>query len=124
MMFSGTTPTTDAAWRRSSKCSIGSCVEVLVTEDRIFVRDSKQTDRGADQSLIDVDPQTWRIFLSELLGLTTVGANGTLTAKHLSNGWVQLVDTSTGISLSYDQQEWTAFIEGVAAGEMALPVAG
>lgn len=121
-MFSGTPWTTSAGWRRSSRCSIGSCVEVLVTQDRVVVRDSKQNDRVGDQPLIDVDPAVWRTFLNELLGSAASGSNGVLQTESLPGGWIALVDTSTGLSLHYDDQEWTAFVEGVALGELVSPV--
>lgn len=123
-MFSGTTPNATAAWRRSSKCSMGSCVEVLLTDDWVFIRDSKQNDLGADQPLIPVDPPIWKSFLEEIHGVATVGSNGTLAVKFLDNGWVQLSDIHTGTSLSYDEEEWAAFTAGVTLGEMASPVAG
>jgi len=121
-MFSGTTWNTNAAWRRSSKCSMSSCVEVLITGDRVFVRDSKQNDRVGDQPLIHVDPAVWRTFLNELLGSAAPGSNGVLQTESLPGGWTALIDTSTGLSLHYDDQEWTAFVEGVALGELVSPV--
>lgn len=122
-MFSGTTLTDNNAWRRSSRCSIGSCVEILLTDERVFVRDSKQNNQGDDQPRISIDPSTWCMFLDELLGLTAIGSNGVLAVRALSDGWVELVDASTGTSLSYDSEEWTAFVEGVELGEMTPPLA-
>jgi hypothetical protein len=35
----------EAAWHRSSFCSGGSCVEVALLDDRVAVRDSKDSGR-------------------------------------------------------------------------------
>lgn len=110
---------TNSAWRRSSKCSMGTCVEVLLTDRFAFVRDSKQLAVGDDQSLIRVDLATWRTFLDELLGVAPIGSNGVLAVRPESNGWIELVDGSTGTSLSFDSQEWSAFVGGVGLGEMS-----
>ena len=120
-MSPGTTWTTEAAWRRSSKCSIGSCVEVLVTEHRVFIRDSKQSHLG-EQPKICITREVWQTFLDELLGRVSPGSNGSLTADRLADGWIALTDSTTGISLSYDAEEWIAFIQGVELGELAAPL--
>lgn len=120
-LLSGTRGTAGDGWRRSSRCTVGSCVEVLVSVDRVLVRDSKQNHRGAQDHIV-VNPSVWRVFLKELLGSVGTGSNGTLTTRHLEDGWVELIDQSTGISLTFDAQEWIAFVEGVELGEMAAPL--
>lgn len=32
------------AWRRSTRCDSGTCIEVAVTDDRVMVRDSREPD--------------------------------------------------------------------------------
>lgn len=110
-------------WRRSSKCSMGQCVEFMLTDTRVFVRDSKQNDVGHEQPRIDVDLNVWRVFLNEVRGFEPAGSNGILTTSASTEGGVQLVDVRTGVSLSFDSQEWTAFVEGVLLGEMNPPLA-
>jgi hypothetical protein len=34
-------PTPDGSWRRSSRCSMNTCVEVSRIDDRVLVRDAK-----------------------------------------------------------------------------------
>jgi hypothetical protein len=49
-----------AAWRRSSECAGGSCVEVSILDDQVAVRDSKDANR---QVLLFTAPE-WHAFLA------------------------------------------------------------
>jgi hypothetical protein len=53
-------------WLKSSYSgSTGAnCVEVKISQESVFVRDSK--DRGPDQSVIGVSPAAWSVFVSRL----------------------------------------------------------
>ncbi len=49
-------------WRRSSRCSSGSCAEVSITSDAVRVRDSK-----LDESpTLTFDPRQWQVFVDDL----------------------------------------------------------
>jgi Domain of unknown function (DUF397) len=49
-----------AGWRRSSKCAAGDCVEVLLGEDRVAMRDSKSPEAG----VLQFDRDAWIGFVS------------------------------------------------------------
>jgi len=50
----------ELAWRRASRCSNSGCVEVLITEHWVVVRDSK---RLPDLSALIFDHEEWQAFL-------------------------------------------------------------
>lgn len=114
---------TEDAWRRSSKCSVGACVEVRFTDSCVLIRDSKQNHLQAQQSHISIDHDTWRIFVAELLDKTPSGSNGVLVARDLPHGWIELCDTTTSVTLTYDLEEWAALIAGLHLGELLPPLA-
>lgn len=35
------------------------------------------------------------------------------------DGWVTILDRATSVELSYDRDEWSAFVAGIKAGEFA-----
>jgi xanthine/CO dehydrogenase XdhC/CoxF family maturation factor len=48
------------SWRRSTKCVGGECVEVMVLDDAVAMRDSKNPDAGA----LRFDRGAWSQFLA------------------------------------------------------------
>lgn len=52
--------TEEQRWRRSGRCSTGTCVEVARTTDRFLVRDSK----NLDVAPIAFTPQQWAAFVA------------------------------------------------------------
>jgi Domain of unknown function (DUF397) len=55
-----TTGAEGLAWRRSTRCDSGSCVEVAVTEDRVLLRDSREPDGPR----LSVSRTEWLEFLA------------------------------------------------------------
>jgi hypothetical protein len=53
---------TQLAWRRSTRCSTGGCVEMSRTADSCLVRDSKQ----ADSPILRFGLTEWTEFISAL----------------------------------------------------------
>ncbi len=49
-------------WRRSTRCSSGSCVEVAATPDAVLVRDSKL----AESPILHFDTAAWAAFLGAI----------------------------------------------------------
>jgi Domain of unknown function (DUF397) len=52
----------DLRWRRSRSCDSGACLEVAITEQWVYVRDSKDPE-GAKLQFTRAE---WREFLTEL----------------------------------------------------------
>jgi len=50
------------AWRRSTRCSSGSCVAVAVTPRAVWVRD----DKDPDGPVLEFDRDAWWAFLDGL----------------------------------------------------------
>jgi hypothetical protein len=48
----------DVMWRKSSRSTVGECVEVAVLPDRVLVRDSKDP----DGSVLSFAYSQWRAF--------------------------------------------------------------
>jgi hypothetical protein len=49
-------------WRKSSTCQPSECVEVAITRDRVFIRDSK--DRSGP--VLEVSRDHWRTFAARI----------------------------------------------------------
>jgi Domain of unknown function (DUF397) len=49
-------------WRKSSSCTPSECVEVAITRDRVFIRDSK--DRSGP--VLEVSRDDWRTFAARI----------------------------------------------------------
>jgi len=58
------TDSTPLRWRKSSRSGAqgGQCVEVAATDDRWYVRDSKDPDGG----MLRVGTAAWRAFLADI----------------------------------------------------------
>lgn len=101
-------------WRRHSKCSAGNCVEVNLGASLVLVRDSKLLSSPVGSPIIEVGRSCWEHFLSELSQAETATIP-CLQTERLANG--DVVMSSGEISLTFDDQEWSAFLQGVRAGE-------
>jgi|tagenome__1003787_1003787.scaffolds.fasta_scaffold19867090_2 hypothetical protein len=51
--------TPDRGWRRASRCASSGCVEILMADGRIEVRDSKQS----DGPVLTYFPDEWITFI-------------------------------------------------------------
>lgn len=59
MRSSEPTPLVDLAWRVSSRCAGGNCVQIAHSGGKVFIRDSKHPD-GA---ILSFPLDTWRDFV-------------------------------------------------------------
>jgi hypothetical protein len=53
----------DHTWRRSTRCSTTSCVEVMTASNTASVRDSK-IDGGEGSPVLTFDEKNWMMFVS------------------------------------------------------------
>lgn len=110
-------------WQTSSRCITGECVAVGFRSDAAVLKDSKD-DRLVDpQPMIELSPDCFAVFQDELLGQAPEGSNGELVVDRLDDGWVAFRSLSTGVTLRYDAEEFSAFVEGVRAGEFRSALA-
>ncbi|SFB63175.1 protein of unknown function [Amycolatopsis marina] len=108
-------------WFKSSfSPSQGGCVEVRFEAAAVLVRDTK--DRGEGPTLT-IDIAAWPGFLDEVTGIAPAGSNHALHIEPQDEGDVRL-RAFDGTTLTYTATEWSAFTNGVAAGQFTLhPVA-
>lgn len=115
-MNDGTTPRTVRGWRTSSASSNGaSCVEVLEADGATYLRDTKQHGQGP---VVHLDGQAWSAFLDEV-ARDAASANGAVEVTARPDGGRTVVETSSGAELHFRADEWTAFRDGVLAGEFS-----
>jgi hypothetical protein len=114
-------------WRKSTFSNNGgaSCVEVNFIGDRVLVRDSKYlrnpANDPAEQPVLSMPVGLWPTFCdrsvsstpgSEITGLPRI-------TRH-DDGRVTVSSRDTAVELVFTPDEWTAFIQGVHAGEFNL----
>ncbi len=87
---------------------------------RIHVRDTK--DHGAGP-VLSVDIAAWPGFIAEVTGAAAAGSNHALHIEHLRTGGARLHSLDGTITLTYTDDEWTAFTAGAADGEFTVPAA-
>lgn len=103
---------TRTAWRKSSySTSTGNCVEVAPAVDGVILRHSKRPASGT----IAFSPPAWVTFLRDardgfaptngIVTITTIGTDTLVTSL------------ATDVELRFDENEWAAFLAGVADGE-------
>ena len=110
-------------WRKARRCTASTCVEVRFGTGSVEVRDSKQNHLGgAGQPVISVSTEQWAQFVDEIAGVAPTGASTAIAVAHTADGGVTFRDPSTDVVLSYDADEYRAFVDGVRAGEFT-PVA-
>ncbi|MFF0492500.1 DUF397 domain-containing protein [Nocardia sp. NPDC004068] len=112
----------DSTWTKSTFSDHGNaCVEVLVQNDSVLIRDSKFTGDPTSQPIIFVPVTLWSEFMSTITdggkqdrprGIPGVNYDAT-------NGTTTLTD-SAGTTLVYTEEEWTAFIAGIRADQFSL----
>lgn len=99
-------------WKRSTRCSLGDCVEVRVAAGHVEVCDSKQPDGPVLRYPADV----WRhvVDAAKRDGSWLPGA-----FLRLDDGRVDLVQTDDHgtAELTVERGDWDAFVAGVLDGE-------
>ncbi len=108
-------------WRKSSR-SQGSdhCVEVRLTDDTVYIRDSKYlrdpaNDRAA-QPVIAIAAEDWPAFLDAASTQATTVVPSCLAIENHHDGAVTL-RSAEAITLTYTDLEWHAFLARVQLGE-------
>ena len=105
-------------WRRSSRCTMGSCVEVALTPSTVFLRDSKYGDLD-DHRIIGIDSDAWRGLSAEIaVGHPEIDISGIKITSSVG-GSVTVKDTETNTMLRFDRIEWSSFTAAVADGEFS-----
>ncbi|GAA1235089.1 hypothetical protein GCM10009676_18690 [Prauserella halophila] len=101
-----------AGWRKSSySAQHNGCVEVDFTDEGVEVRDDKIT----ESPVIRFSFEQWSHWLGEIVDDIT-NTNGAVTVTTRESTWL-VHEPTTGATLAFSQQEWTAFRLGVIAGE-------
>jgi hypothetical protein len=95
----------------------GHCVEIRTSSPETLIRDSKQSDLTDHRPVIGLPTDRFDVFQDELIGLAPEGSNGEIAIDRLDDGWVAFRSLRTGVTLRFDADELTAFVEGVRAGE-------
>lgn len=112
----------EVAWRRSSYCANGACVEVSTGDGRVLVRDSKL---GDESPVIEFTPSEWRSFL---VVAQEWDRTSSVLIQRLQLMHTQGIGTDLPVCISYAAdssqphlhftwEEWSAFCEGVKADE-------
>lgn len=107
-------------WHKSSLCITGTCVEILMTDLVVRMRDSKTIKDGMSIEGVpyhEVPSHCWPTFLAEVVGECRPGSNGHILATPLTNGDVLVTSSDPSTRLVFDAGEWLAFTQGVTKGE-------
>ena len=105
-------------WRRSTRCTIGTCVEVALTPTTVFVRDSKQSDLP-DQPIISVASDVWSCFVDKLGGQRSEITVDGLSVAPSDDGSITMIDNDHNTVLRFDDDEWSSFVAGAIDGEFS-----
>ncbi|MET7769079.1 DUF397 domain-containing protein [Nocardia sp. NPDC005366] len=109
-------------WRKSTFSNNGgaSCVEVNFIGNQALVRDSKYLRNPANnpnhQPVLSMRAEMWATFCDSSANPTTqseIAGVPRITVRE--DGWVRVTDSA--VELVFTPDEWTAFIQGVLAGE-------
>ncbi|MFE2998010.1 DUF397 domain-containing protein [Nocardia sp. NPDC059246] len=99
--------------------SSSSCVEVSFTGEAVLIRDSKYLrdlrNDTAQQPIVAVAAEQWAEFLEAVENRAAAGHDGLPAIAYAADGGASI--RSGAITLTYTPQEWTAFCDGVRAGE-------
>lgn len=110
-----------SGWVKSSaSCSCSACVEVLVADGQVHLRDSKF--RGAGQGpwylepVLSVMPEEFQRLLDVVVGRPS-SPLGDLVIEEQEDGSVVLRSRVSGGALHFHDYEWAAFRLGAEQGE-------
>ncbi|ATL70257.1 DUF397 domain-containing protein [Nocardia terpenica] len=91
-----------------------SCVEVRFAEDLVLVRDSKYTGPADKQPIVSLSAAQWPVVLDLALSGKS-GTVDTITVTVLADDGATIAGTDA--TLTYNADEWDAFVKGVADGQ-------
>lgn len=113
-------------WKKSTRSNGtggSNCVQVRSDDERVLVRDTKL---GESSPVISMSRKDWSDFITEIKQGITCPIGGTVQVWMSGPAW-EIVDmahvvdiTDSDLRLSFTQDEWTAFLEGVKDGEFDL----
>ena len=100
-------------------CASSTCVEIAFTADSVLIRDSKYAKRadGSSSPVLDVPKGRWSRFSDYLLCGKGLETSFTVTVDLHAMG-ARL--TQGGVTLDFDQSEWSAFLSGLKVGEFSV----
>jgi Domain of unknown function (DUF397) len=109
-------------WFKSSYSgAMSTCVQLRFHHQRVDIGDSKFLDNpGADpeqQPIITLSIEQWHQFLAEFTGRRPALADLALAVERNSDSTITLRCTTTQTGLTYNADEWAAFVAGAHAGE-------
>ncbi|MFF0491854.1 DUF397 domain-containing protein [Nocardia sp. NPDC004068] len=114
-------------WRKSTFSNNGgaSCVEVNFVGNQVLVRDSKylrdSANDPATQPVLSMSATLWPSFCTHSMNPTSESdATGLPRIVRHADGHVSVTNDDASVELVFTPDEWTAFIEGVRAGEFDL----
>lgn len=104
-------------WQKSTRSNpSGNCVEARSENEYVLVKDSKLGDNGPIFAFTRPD---WTNFIGQIkTGITCPNA-GPFEAWLMATG-MDLVDNGRRAALHFTNDEWRAFVEGVADGQFDL----
>lgn len=112
-------PPTRITWRKSSySTATGNCVEVAPTGHNVVIRHSKHPTAGT----ITFPRDAWAAFLHDAIRDAPSSTNGIVAITKIDTDTL-VRSLTTQVELRFDQDEWTAFLAGVADGEFDLAAA-
>lgn len=116
----------ESRWRRANRCEAQNCVEMRPSLDQteVQIRDTKL---GEASPVITVSGEEWIKLLNWIKGLTIMGPAAAnlsfaLTVAGSTEEPVTISIEKGGVKLTYTSDEWSAFYDGVQAGEFDLDV--
>lgn len=95
-----------------------TCVEVAHSSDVVLIRDSKFSGSPYEQPVVSIAPALWREMLNLVLSNES-GAVGNVRIAVHPDASATIADQA--VSLTYNTDEWDAFMKGVADGEFDRP---
>lgn len=115
-------------WTKSRMCTSCSCIEVLATSEKIYVKDSK-LDGDPFQQYIALESHVWESLLATIKSVPLVqilptqvsGEQPLFSLEGLAilptSANEVVFDDRSGVTLTYTAAEWQAFVEGVISGD-------
>ena len=110
----------DTWFKSSFSNGSGACVQVLIADSVVTVRDSKYrlepSNDPNDEPIISIDIDTGLTFLDEFTGVTTARNTSVLSLHPGLNG-NKILRSADGVALTFTPLELTTFFLGVRARE-------
>jgi len=107
-------------WRISSFCSSGTCVAISFSDNSVLLTDTKLAKPEQASAAISIPADHWSEFLTAVDGDSgEIHVADILVERQPTGRRVSAVD---GGGLGFSDMEWSAFRQGVKAGEFSHPL--